>query len=1804
MSYESPNLNLFSTDGYEVPVQNNVATPVGTRGIIAAGSDGTVTRFNLVDSSGRQIIAGAGTAGTPSAGVLTIQGIASGTPIPISGTISATNPSVGTVATTPPTSATYVSGSVTTSAPTYTTGQLNPLSLTTSGALRIDGSSTTQPVSGTVNIGSNPDISVSGTINATDSVVPTPTGNGALLSGTPTAGSYVVAASTGGFSAWAVDLIGSLGGGTIYYELSLDSTNGIDGNWIVVNGRQTGVTNTVLGFSTNVAGTFRGNVSAAKYFRVRITGATSPSVTTVIRLSSGTGAVFLNSSLPTGNNTIGTVNLGSQPDLVAYGTINATDAAVGAPSGSGSLLSGTSTTGSYVSLASTGGFSGWAVQLSGSFGGGTIYYEISLDSTTGVDGNWITVNGRQTGITNTVLRSGTTTAGDFRGNIAGAKYFRVRMVGATSPSVGVVIRLSAGTGAVFLNASIPAGTNAIGIVSTQLDDVVSGTFNATGQSQVYNVDAGRSSISWQFVGTWTGTINFEKSVNGVDYVPMSFFNGTDAVNSTTTNGVFYSSLGSTQYVRIRTSNTWTGTVSWSGARSVGVKSVAIQDSLPTGTNNIGNVGLTSDTTSTGTITATGQNAVINLVPGWSSTSWQFTGAWTGTINFEKSVDGSNWTTMSFYDAVASNATNSVTGNGIYFSSAGALESIRIRSSGTWTGTLTWTNARSFGNKSITIQDALPSGTNTIGNINIASLPQDANISGTLNGLNSNIQLTMSGYNTAGFQLSAGTLIGTIVAEVSLNGGTTWNTTYFDQVSGSKVSSLTFSSANTAVASTIVGVGGAGLVRVRVSAYTSGSASIALRATTATDPSVLFTGVPSLVAPPVAAQIGGKDATGNIQVPQVDNILGQTVKQISTAATITSPGAAARGGYAYVNAYGTLRVSDEPITLFSENFDQGIDVNKWNVSKVSGGGSISFVSTDGIVSSSTSANAYAVLTSVPTFQNYGLTFLAYGAVITVTGPTTGSYRFFGVGTTLTTPAAPAALATTSTVLIDAIGFELDVAGNFYAVIFAAGTCVYRSTALTVPTSTPNRFGFQLRADVVIFYESTTEYPVASVNFINPNNTVLPAVALSVNGGTTLGSASIIQIQALGISDSGNNSGQLSDGTYPWKKATVTAMAGQTQQQLSVAATLTSPAAGAAGLYAQPTVYGTLKVSPEPTALFVDTFDGTVIDTTTRWTQTTSNGGTISLSTSQVSMAVTTAKNSTAILTTQPAFSSNGFGFLYFGCIKKFPGTNINNTHQYWGWGTTPAAGSTALIPVQDGAGFEIDLTGNFNATIWASGVKTYSSPLVKPTDGLAHRYSVLFRADTAIFYVDNLEVPVLVVPYQFTTNTTLPIRFSIINSASTFPSAGTTVGLLGAGVGDSTASNMTLSDGTYPWRKANINATGQLSVVSSNSDIFSTGTISAASSFGVIANYSATVPTANSYVSLTLSGHNSVDISVPTGTWTGTLTTEATTDGTNWFTVGGAGSVGHASSITSISHITFNSATWTQVRLRAVSGTTFSVNPAVRIAASYASAGEEFPTLSDVSNVPIGSLADGSGLNGLAVALGATSFPPTLLNNITTQLASGATFTGGVETCYNTQTISILMTSDQPGALTVNQYIDAAGTRLASSWVSQIAAGVGFSRSYVANGNFFNLSFHNTGGSATTTLNINSAFGILPPSTNFGNTPVSLNEINGVATVVSTDGRFGVASSLQLTTSAVTSVASSATVVTLLALNTSRRTAIIVNDSTSILYIKFGSGASLTSYTYRIPSYGTIEIDDPVYTGIVTGIWSSANGSARITELAL
>jgi hypothetical protein len=86
------------------------------------------------------------------------------------------------------------------------------------------------------------------------------------------------------------------------------------------------------------------------------------------------------------------------------------------------------------------------------------------------------------------------------------------------------------------------------------------------------------------------------------------------------------------------------------------------------------------------------------------------------------------------------------------------------------------------------------------------------------------------------------------------------------------------------------------------------------------------------------------------------------------------------------------------------------------------------------------------------------------------------------------------------------------------------------------------------------------------------------------------------------------------------------------------------------------------------------------------------------------------------------------------------------------------------------------------------------------------------------------------------------------------------------------------------------------------------------------------------------------------------------------------------------------------------------------------------------------------------------------------------------------------------------------------------------------------------------------------------------------------------------TSSVTSVAGNAGNVTLLAANTGRLGATIYNDSTAILYLKLGVTASATSFTSKIQPESYYEVPFN-YIGIIDGIWASAVGNARITEVS-
>lgn len=90
-----------------------------------------------------------------------------------------------------------------------------------------------------------------------------------------------------------------------------------------------------------------------------------------------------------------------------------------------------------------------------------------------------------------------------------------------------------------------------------------------------------------------------------------------------------------------------------------------------------------------------------------------------------------------------------------------------------------------------------------------------------------------------------------------------------------------------------------------------------------------------------------------------------------------------------------------------------------------------------------------------------------------------------------------------------------------------------------------------------------------------------------------------------------------------------------------------------------------------------------------------------------------------------------------------------------------------------------------------------------------------------------------------------------------------------------------------------------------------------------------------------------------------------------------------------------------------------------------------------------------------------------------------------------------------------------------------------------------------------------------------------------------------------TTGAITSVGDAAASTTILAANTARKGAAFYNLSTAILYLNLAGGTATTTTGFTVAlaaSSGYFELPQPVYTGLVTGIWASdAGGTVNVTE---
>lgn len=130
-----------------------------------------------VTPTGVSVVEGRGTAGSPVGGVLTVQGDPSGTPIPISGSITASNDSIGSTGAAVPAKATYVAGK--------NAGNLVGIAVDSSGDAIIVGAGTAGTPAGGV-------VSIQGVASGT--VLPanvTQFGSSAVATGTGTGGAGI-----------------------------------------------------------------------------------------------------------------------------------------------------------------------------------------------------------------------------------------------------------------------------------------------------------------------------------------------------------------------------------------------------------------------------------------------------------------------------------------------------------------------------------------------------------------------------------------------------------------------------------------------------------------------------------------------------------------------------------------------------------------------------------------------------------------------------------------------------------------------------------------------------------------------------------------------------------------------------------------------------------------------------------------------------------------------------------------------------------------------------------------------------------------------------------------------------------------------------------------------------------------------------------------------------------------------------------------------------------------------------------------------------------------------------------------------------------------------------------------------------------------------------------------------------------------------------------------------------------------------------------------------------------------------------
>lgn len=306
------------------------------------------------------------------------------------------------------------------------------------------------------------------------------------------------------------------------------------------------------------------------------------------------------------------------------------------------------------------------------------------------------------------------------------------------------------------------------------------------------------------------------------------------------------------------------------------------------------------------------------------------------------------------------------------------------------------------------------------------------------------------------------------------------------------------------------------------------------------------------------------------------------------AAVTLPGLSPTpvGSPATVNPMGEQRVTLAPYQLLFDSFDTTtLDItNRWLATSGSGGSVPSSAQGFSTLAAGTTASGYSQLQSQAAFPATWPGYLEFMTNINVEYPVTGvGNRFWGYGTTPATPtlAAPRT---------DAVGFELFTDGNLYAVTYIGGTRTIMAalgangSGQQPADAAPHKFWIYRRGESFFWCIDNQDNIVAQAQTgaVGPNNNTLPLLVQSISAGAV--GANSLTVNAIGTSDTSHSGITLGDGTFGWRKQTVTRDGGSVQA-VGGTTTVAVAAAGSANVKSAPgrlcrvlvTVAGTVSLT---------------------------------------------------------------------------------------------------------------------------------------------------------------------------------------------------------------------------------------------------------------------------------------------------------------------------------------------------------------------------------------------------------------------------------------------------------------------------------------------------------------------------------------------------------------------------------------------------------------------------------------------------